>query len=109
MGGKKSAENVTTEMVLAEFKGLDSDDNGVLDKEEFTSWLIALDSTKWTKAKAEKLFATIDSNGDGELQYEEFVDWICGGKTILAKKEKDANKASSKQNRTMEVDDHSKD
>jgi Ca2+-binding EF-hand superfamily protein len=61
--------------LLTEFQAFDADDDGTVDKEEFTSMYESLQAGGVTK-DAESVFTEIDRNCDGNICFNEYVDWL---------------------------------
>lgn len=73
------------DVVKEQFQSLDTDKNGVLDKDEFDRAIQELEP-QMTKDRRARLWQEVDSNNDGSISLEEFVTWffkvhkpLCGG------------------------------
>lgn len=67
----------SAKQILEHFRRYDRNGDGVIDKNEMSEVMAALDSS-WTPDRVEKLFDGIDIDNDGVVETEEFVQWICG-------------------------------
>ena len=60
----------------------DVDQGGTLDADEFYTMGAAISegmgSTKWTRAKSDKVFAKLDQDGSGGIDQDEFVEFYKG-------------------------------
>ncbi len=56
------------------FDKFDKDQNGAIDREEFTEFLSAIGKPMGAEQIA-RGFAEIDVDGSGVIEFDEFVDW----------------------------------
>lgn len=63
-------------LVKAEFKLLDVDGDGFVDKGELFGVLKHVDAKVWTRERVDRLLRVVDSNEDGRMQYQEMLSWL---------------------------------
>eukprot|EP00927_Polykrikos_kofoidii_P028822 TRINITY_DN25045_c0_g1_i1.p1 TRINITY_DN25045_c0_g1~~TRINITY_DN25045_c0_g1_i1.p1 ORF type:complete len:839 (-),score=186.20 TRINITY_DN25045_c0_g1_i1:22-2511(-) len=71
-------EKTDFEKVLSQFRSLDEDGNGGIDRNELTTLMRALDKDLWTEERIDSLMRQVDKDFDRVIQFEEFISWIFG-------------------------------
>jgi len=69
-------------LVRAQFRLLDENGDGHIDKEELLAVMRAVDPKAWTDARVDRLASVVDVNGDGRIQIDEFVNWVFGATSV---------------------------
>jgi Ca2+-binding EF-hand superfamily protein len=82
MDQKKTLNTTDQAMIMKSFRNYDTNNNGVMDQNEFKNIMIDIGYRKITDDKCAEMLAAQDQDNDGVLSWVEFVDMMAAMKAV---------------------------